>query len=110
MYGMNVQLYHVASGQYMVMSTKSALLDKTCQRLELSDSPSASRVTFQITPRFQYRQEGDRVVYMDQIVLYNLKYNLNVHFTEEIQKPMQDLSVPRDPFFGNSSPKRRRNP
>lgn len=84
MYGMNIQLYHVPSGQYMVMSTKSALLDKTCQRLELSSSPSASRVTFLIQPRFQYRQEGDKVVYMDQIILFNLKYNLTVHFTEEM--------------------------
>lgn len=45
-YHMNVQLLHVQSGQYVVMSTKSAQQDKTCQKLELSDKPSASRVTF----------------------------------------------------------------
>jgi len=50
--------------------------------LELTDFPVASRVTFQIHPRYKYRQEGDRVVFRDQILLYNAKYNAYVHFSK----------------------------
>jgi len=56
---------HDASGQFLQLSKKSAEEDKTCQRLELTSSPVPSRVTFQIQPRYKYRQEGDPVVFKD---------------------------------------------
>lgn len=38
-------------------------------------------------PRYKYRQEGEKVQYKDQVVLLNLKTNLNLHITEsEIEK------------------------
>ena len=58
-YGTNIQLMLDASGQFLQLSKKSAEEDKTCQKLELTYSPVASRVTFQIQPRYKYRQEGD---------------------------------------------------
>ena len=91
------------------MSTKSAEGDKTCQKLDLSDQPSSSRVTFQIQPRYRYRQEGDRVVYRDQILLYNMKNNAYVHFSQDLHISIPvDESVPCE--FRPKSPKRRRNP
>ena len=104
-----VQLLHNQSGQYMVMSTKSAEQDKTCQKLDLTDNPSASRVTFQIQPRYKYRQEGDRVVFQDQILLANTKYNTFVNVSVDlVQTVLKDDSVPCE--FRPPSPKRRRNP
>lgn len=45
-YGTAIQLLHVQSGQYVILSNKSAEQDKTCQKIELTDKPSASRVAF----------------------------------------------------------------
>ena len=45
-YGMNIQLRHEASGYWLQMSKKSAEEDKTCQKLELTNQPVASRVCF----------------------------------------------------------------
>ena len=57
-------------------------MDKTCQRLEITEKPVASRVCFQITPRFKYRQDGDCIVYSDQVLLYNEKNRAYIHFSE----------------------------
>ena len=46
LYGTSIQLLHVQSGQYMILSNKSAEQDKTCQKIELTEKPSASRVAF----------------------------------------------------------------
>jgi hypothetical protein len=93
----------------MVMSTKSAEADKTCQKLDLTDQPSSSRVTFNVQPRYRYRQEGDRVVYRDQILLANLKYNTFVNIsTDLLLEARPDESVQCE--FRPKSPKRRRDP
>jgi len=49
-------------------------------KLELTDMPYGSAVSFQIQPRYKYRQEGDKVIYNDQILLYNVKSNAYIHF------------------------------
>ena len=81
LYGMSVQLQHESSGQWLQLSKSSAETDKTCQRLELTGAPVASRVCFQITPRYKYRQDGDCIVFRDQILLYNQKLHAYVHFS-----------------------------
>lgn len=45
-YGLNVQLMHKVSDQFLQLSKKSAEEDKTCLKLELTSSPVPSRVTF----------------------------------------------------------------
>lgn len=78
-------------------------------KLELTDSPVASRVTFQIQPRYKYRQDGDQVVFNDQICLYNQKYNAYIHFSKDIlQAPIAEFTFQSD--FRPKSPLRRRNP
>ena len=104
-----MQLKHDVSGQFLQLSKKSAEEDKTCQKLELTYSPVASRVTFQIQPRYQYRQDGDSVVFNDQILLYNQKYNVYIHFSNDIEKtPIAEYSFQSD--YRPKSPLRRRNP
>lgn len=87
----NVQLRHEASGYWLQLSKKSAEEDKTCQKIELTGEPVGSRVCFNIQPRYQYRQEGDKVVFRDQILLYNVKQNAYVHFTKDdsLQSPQE---------------------
>ena len=68
-----------------------------------------SRVTFQIVPRYKYRQEGDQVVFNDQIVLYNAKFQAYIHFSKDLLKtPNADISLQSD--YRPKSPLRRRNP
>ena len=50
-------------------------------RLELTDAPVASRVCFQISPRYKYRLDGDCIVFRDQILLFNEKNNAYVHIS-----------------------------
>jgi hypothetical protein len=40
-----------------------------------------SRATWRFTPRYKYRQNGDRVVYKDEILVFNYKYNANLYFS-----------------------------
>ena len=89
-------------------------------RLELTDAPVASRVFFQITPRYKYRQDGDCIVYRDQILLFNEKNNVFVHISaqpiEDDQK--SEFPLPYEKCGENSfqspyrakSPPRRRDP
>lgn len=64
-YGKEIQLVHESSGQFLQMSRKNAVVDKTCSRLELATSPMPSRAVWSIMPRYKYRQEGNMVVYND---------------------------------------------
>ena len=66
-----------------MLSKQSAEQDKTCQKIELTNTPSASRTSFQMQPRFKYRQEGDRIVFGDMVLLYNVKNNAYIHFSKD---------------------------
>jgi signal peptidase I len=49
--------------------------------MELAADPMPSRATWRITPRYKYRHDGDRVVYKDEILILNNKYNAYLHFS-----------------------------
>ena len=110
LYGDSIQLKHEASGQWLQLSKSSAEKDKTCLRLELSDAPVASRVCFQITPRYKYRQDGDCIVFRDQILLYNQKNNAYVHFSGDASSGGGPVTYPKIPENGFQSPYRQKSP
>ena len=62
----------------------SSELHKGCQLLEMTEEPAPSRVTFMLYSRYNYRAEGDGVVFGDHILLYNSKYNQFLNCSEEI--------------------------
>lgn len=62
-------------------------------QLEMSNNPSAQRVTFIIQPRYQYRKDGEPVVYNDHVVLYNQKYNMYMHVSEDIVFDQSDKEL-----------------
>ena len=57
-------------------------IDRSCQKIELVEFPSASRVKFHILPRYQYRADGEPVVYNDNVLLYNSKFNVYLNVSE----------------------------
>ena len=108
-YGMPIQLMHLDSGFYLQHAKKVSELHKGCQLLELTSDPAPSRVTFILQSRYQYRAEGDCVVFGDHILLYNQKYNQFLNCSEEIcldQSPRLDLPSEYRP----KSPLRKPNP
>jgi hypothetical protein len=46
LYGSQVQLRHIDSRMYLQHAKKSSQLDRQCSQIELSNAPSAQRVTF----------------------------------------------------------------
>jgi len=57
---------------------------KDCYKFELTMDPAPKRVTFEILPRFKYRQDGDRVVYGDNILLDNPLMGLYVNYDPKL--------------------------
>jgi len=43
-----------------------------------------SRATWLFNPRYNYRLPGDKIVYKDEIQIYNDKYNVYLHFTTNL--------------------------
>ena len=68
---------HIDSGCFLQVS-KQTDENKNNFMIELVENPKASRVVFQIHPRYKYRQEGDRVVYDDHITIFNVKTGLYI--------------------------------
>jgi len=50
--------------------------------VELSEQGNQG-VYFKVLPRYKYRQEGERVLFRDQIVFMNMKTNLYLHFSSD---------------------------
>jgi hypothetical protein len=46
-------------------------------------------------PRYKYRQEGEKVLYKDQVVLFNIKLNLYLHITERVLPIEKPLPLPK---------------
>jgi hypothetical protein len=42
-----------------------------------------ARATWLFNPRFSFRQIGEKIVYKDEIVIYNFKYNANIHISTD---------------------------
>lgn len=89
-YGSQVQLLHVDSGSYLQVSKQETSIRKDWYRFELSSNPSPSRVIFDILPRYKYRQDGDRVVYEDHILLFNSSKSLYIQYMNEAPLPVEE--------------------
>ena len=95
-YGSEIQLYHVDSDSYLSAKKTCAVLEKTCNLVELAERPSKS-IFFKILPRYKYRQEGEKIKYGDQIIFLNVKINLYLHVAEAQIKIEKQLPLPRIP-------------
>jgi hypothetical protein len=56
----------------------------------MTDNPAPSRVIFDILPRYKYRQEGDKVTYMDNILLLNTNKHGYIHYDPETFLPSDE--------------------
>jgi hypothetical protein len=96
------------------MSRRNAIMDKTCNRLELVDDPMPSRATWVFQPRYRYRLMNEKVCYHDEILIYNHKYSVMIHFTKENDHieigEGQEIVEQKHSEFWMRSLFRRRNP
>lgn len=67
-YGQEIQLLHADSESFITAKKICAEIDKSCNKVELLDHGS-KYIYFKVLPRFKYRQEGEKILYGDQIVL-----------------------------------------
>lgn len=56
--------------------------DKSCNKIEILETGS-SAASFKVLPRYKFRQEGEKVLFRDKVVLLNVKTNLYLHITEK---------------------------
>ena len=69
--------------------------DRSCNRVEIADQPSSS-VYFKILPRYKFRQEGEKILFRDQIVLLNMRTNLYMHITERWIEINEKINLPKE--------------
>eukprot|EP00347_Sterkiella_histriomuscorum_P021853 403332539 len=93
-YGQEIQLLHCDSETFITAKKMCADVDKSCNKVELSDHGSSS-IYFKVMPRYKYRQEGEKILYNDQVVLQNQKLNLYLHITEQLLHPEKPLELPK---------------
>ena len=55
--------------------------EKSSNKVILSKKGPNS-IYFKVLPRYKFRQEGEKVLYRDQIILLNVKTNLYLHQLE----------------------------
>ena len=67
-YGQEIQLLHCDSETFITSKKMCAEVDKSCNKVELSDHGSSS-IYFKVMPRYKYRQEGEKILFGDQVVL-----------------------------------------
>lgn len=93
-YGNEIQLMHCDSQGYLCVNKVCADFDRSCNKIEITEKGSSSAY-FKVLPRYKYRQEGEKVLFRDQIVLLNVKTNLYLHITEkwlEIENPVKPIN------------------
>lgn len=100
---------HVDSGMFLQNAKKTSDMDRQCQSIELTDNPSAQRVTFYIQQRYKYRMDGEAVVFNDHILLYNSKYNCYLHISEDYKND-QVVIENKPSKYRPKSPLRRPDP
>ena len=74
------------------MSQETAVQDKSCNAVSLVKNGIGSNIFFKILPRYKYRQEGEKVVYKDHIVLKASHINFSLHVSE---KMLPKIVIPR---------------
>jgi hypothetical protein len=117
-YGNEIQLMHVDSKckdifiisiGYLTAKKGCADVDKSCNKIELIDRGSQG-IYFKIQPRYKYRQEGEKVLFKDQIVLLNTKTNLHLHYSQDKQIPFDEPYKMNKEAWRPSEPDRRQSP
>ena len=106
-YGNDIQILHVDSKCFLEGIKQCADEDNSCNKVELSTHGSKA-CHFKALGGFKYKQEGDRIHYNDQIVLFNLKLASFLHVTEKLLKiEGLDGSLPEaiKPGIENITPK-----
>lgn len=67
---------------------KRAKGDRSCYKVELSEVGGAG-VCFKVNSRFKLRQEGDKVLYGDNIMLKSTKFMQHyLHVSDKISQPI----------------------
>lgn len=84
-YGNTIQLLHVQSQCFIQGSKTCADEDNSCNKIELAVH-GGKHVQFVAQGGFKYKQEGDKIHYNDQILLYHPKTKLYLHVTERLLK------------------------
>ena len=63
--------------------------EKSSNKVILSKEGPNS-IYFKVLPRYKFRQEGEKVLYRDQIILLNVKTSLYLHQLESPYKKSKD--------------------
>jgi len=92
-YGNEIQLMHCDSDLLMTAKKWCAVVDKSCNKVELCHKGSGD-ILFKVLPWYKYRQEGDKIFYNDQIILLNSNTNLYLHITEKWLSKNEFETVP----------------
>jgi len=82
LYGQEVQLRHAASMYFLKQRPESAEHDKSCINVETS-STGSSGVHFKVESRYQFKSEGDKVIYEDFMHLRSSKSGLYLHISDK---------------------------
>ena len=78
-YGTEIQLMHYNSQSFLNGKIQCSEFDQSAYCLELSNNFSSGMI-FKILPRFQIKQEGEKIQLNDQIYLHNVKLDCFVNF------------------------------
>lgn len=92
-YGQEIQLLHCDSQTFISAKKMCADIDKSCNKVELQDHGSSS-IYFKVMPRYKYRQEGEKILYNDQVVMQNPKLGLYMHITEQVLHIHKQRDIP----------------
>jgi len=85
-YGAEIQIMHICSKSFLTAKVACSESDKSAYKFELFDEVN-SGMTFKLLPRYRIRQEGEPIQFEDQILLYSVKLNCQVNFTND--KPIE---------------------
>lgn len=96
-YGQEIQLRHMSSSMLLKSKAESSEGDRSCFKAEVSDHGGSS-VFFKILSKYKIRQEGNRVMVGDRVLLLNTKTEQFLHISE---KPIEPERVVNPPVLMN---------
>jgi hypothetical protein len=96
-YGQEIQLRHMSSSMLLRSKMESSEGDRSCFKAEVSDKGGNS-VCFKVISKYKIRQEGNRVMVGDRVLLMNTKTEQFLHISE---KPIEPERVANPPILMN---------